>query len=159
MTGRGLKYLLAGAVGLAMLAGGANAETKLRIAVETTPGDPLNVMLATFRDELKASAGDEVAIEFFDGGALGDEAALHLREVVQGLPQLELMSLRRCGRQALLVKLVTADRETFGTGLFDGRLAHRRNHPGKDKADLAVAERRRGRGRLSTHLRRRQCQR
>lgn len=72
-----LKSMLAAvAVGLAMIAGTADAQTKLRIAVETTPGDPLNVMLSTFRDELKASAGDQVEIEFFDGGSLGDENAL-----------------------------------------------------------------------------------
>lgn len=54
----------------------AEAQTKLRLAVETTPGDPLNVMLAAFRDELQKTAGDEVAIEFFEGGSLGDESAL-----------------------------------------------------------------------------------
>ncbi|MGV6875719.1 TRAP transporter substrate-binding protein [Pseudochelatococcus sp. B33] len=54
----------------------ASAQTKLRLAVETTPGDPLNVMLATFRDELQKTAGGEVDIEFFEGGALGDENAL-----------------------------------------------------------------------------------
>ena len=63
------------ALGIAM-ASQASAQTNLRIAVETTPGDPLNVMLSTFRDALAESAGDAVNIEFFDGGALGDEVAL-----------------------------------------------------------------------------------
>lgn len=54
----------------------ASAQAKLRLAVETTPGDPLNVMLATFRDELGKTAGGEADIEFFEGGALGDESAL-----------------------------------------------------------------------------------
>lgn len=54
----------------------AGAQTKLRLAVETTGRDPTNVMLGTFRDELKALAGDEVEIDYFEGGALGDEAAL-----------------------------------------------------------------------------------
>lgn len=64
---------------MAMALGGsvvATAQTKLRLAVETTGRDPTNVMLGTFRDELKASAGDQVAIEYFEGGALGDEGAL-----------------------------------------------------------------------------------
>lgn len=52
------------------------AETRMRLAVETTSGDPTHVMLTTFRDALEASAGDEVAITFNDGGSLGDENAL-----------------------------------------------------------------------------------
>lgn len=54
----------------------ASAQTKLRLAVETTGRDPTNVMLGTFRDELEALAGDEVEIDYFEGGALGDEGAL-----------------------------------------------------------------------------------
>ncbi|GGA69071.1 C4-dicarboxylate ABC transporter substrate-binding protein [Nitratireductor aestuarii] len=46
------------------------------MAVETTPGDPTNVMLATFRDELAATKADAFKLEFFDGGSLGDEGAL-----------------------------------------------------------------------------------
>lgn len=61
--------LLAGA-----LAAPAQAQTNLRMAVETTPGDPLNIMLSAFRDELEQ--GDAFTVDFFDGGALGDEEAL-----------------------------------------------------------------------------------
>ncbi|MBW3095846.1 TRAP transporter substrate-binding protein [Pseudohoeflea coraliihabitans] len=60
----------------ALYASTAMAEVKLRLAVETTSGDPTNVMLAEFRDNLAEAAGDEVEIEFFDGGSLGDEFAL-----------------------------------------------------------------------------------
>lgn len=49
---------------------------KLRLAVETTPGDPLNIMLDTFRDALQTSAEEEVELEFFEGGALGSESDL-----------------------------------------------------------------------------------
>ncbi len=56
---------------LGMSAGMAAAETKLRIAVETTSGDPLNAMLAGFRDALEESAGDDFDIDFFEGNALG----------------------------------------------------------------------------------------
>jgi len=70
------KMGLFAALTLAILSPAANAQTTLRLAVETTPGDPLNVMLTTFRDELQKSAGSDVTIEFFEGGALGDETAL-----------------------------------------------------------------------------------
>ncbi|NAO94710.1 MULTISPECIES: TRAP transporter substrate-binding protein [unclassified Halomonas] len=62
---------------------------KLRLAVETTSGDPLNVMLTSFRDALQASAEERVELEFFEGGALGSESDLIqlLRaEQVQVLP-------------------------------------------------------------------------
>jgi tripartite ATP-independent transporter DctP family solute receptor len=74
-----LRKLTAGLVAgmaLAALTSEVSAQTNLRIAVETPPGEPLNVMLTTFRDELQASAGDDVAIEFFESGAIGDEVAL-----------------------------------------------------------------------------------
>lgn len=64
------------AIALTTLATSAGAQTPLRLAVETTPGDPLNVMLTTFRDELQQTAGDAVEVEFFEAGALGDESAL-----------------------------------------------------------------------------------
>ncbi|MFC6486764.1 TRAP transporter substrate-binding protein [Nitratireductor sp. GCM10026969] len=67
---------LAAAAALALSAHGAAAQTELRLAVETTPGDPLNVMLTHFRDALSESAGDEVTLDFYEGGALGDEVAL-----------------------------------------------------------------------------------
>lgn len=55
----------------------AEAQTQMRLAVETTAGDPTHVMLSAFRDALTESAGDEVAIEFYEGGALGDENTLN----------------------------------------------------------------------------------
>jgi len=50
------------------------AETKLTMAVETPPGDPLNLMLTVFKDDLLASEGFN--IEFFESGAMGNETAL-----------------------------------------------------------------------------------
>ncbi|MET3791302.1 TRAP transporter substrate-binding protein [Aquamicrobium terrae] len=73
------KYKLAALAAIGLVIGftaGADAQTRLRLAVETTGRDPTNVMLGAFRDELQAAAGDEVAIEYFEGGALGDENAL-----------------------------------------------------------------------------------
>jgi TRAP-type transport system periplasmic protein len=71
-----LRLACASAIAVGMLAGAASAQTKLRLAVETTSGDPTNVMLSTFRDRFAEAAGDEVELEFFDGGSLGDEDAL-----------------------------------------------------------------------------------
>lgn len=63
------------AIALAM-ASAATAQTHMRLAVETTSGDPTHVMLSTFREALEASAGDQVSTTFNDGGSLGDENAL-----------------------------------------------------------------------------------
>lgn len=69
-----LKLACASAVVFGTLSFGAQAQS-LRMAVETTPGDPTNVILATFRDELQA-ANTGLDLQFFDGGSLGDEGAL-----------------------------------------------------------------------------------
>ncbi|SIN84260.1 TRAP transporter substrate-binding protein [Vannielia litorea] len=52
----------------------ALADTPIKMAVETPPGDPLNLMLTTFRDTL--SQGGGFVPDFYESGALGDEAAL-----------------------------------------------------------------------------------
>ncbi len=67
---------VAATLGLGVFAAPVAAQTKMRMAVETNSGDPLNIMLAGFRDALAKSAGSAVTIEFFEGGALGDETAL-----------------------------------------------------------------------------------
>jgi tripartite ATP-independent transporter DctP family solute receptor len=48
---------------------------KLKLSVESPQGDPLNVMLRAFAGSLEKRVGDKVALEIFDGGALGDEIA------------------------------------------------------------------------------------
>lgn len=75
MTRTNTKILASVAIGL-MMGTAALAQTPMRLAVETTSGDPTHVMLSTFRDELTKSAGDAVSITFNDGGSLGDEHAL-----------------------------------------------------------------------------------
>lgn len=68
---------MAGMTAVAMfVATMAPAQTNMRLAVETTSGDPTHVMLSTFRDTLAESAGDAVTFTFNDGGSLGDENAL-----------------------------------------------------------------------------------
>jgi len=67
---------LALAVSFALPGAAARAEaTDLRLSVETPQGEPLNVMLRAFADALAERAGDQVTIEIFDGGVLGDEIA------------------------------------------------------------------------------------
>ena len=56
---------------------------KLRLSVESTPGASTQHMLASFRDALKAEMGDDVQIEYFDSGTLGDEI-VHMQQVRTG---------------------------------------------------------------------------
>ena len=56
---------------------------KLRLSVESTPGAATQHMLASFRDYLKGELGDQVEIEFFDSGTLGDEI-VHMEQVRTG---------------------------------------------------------------------------
>ncbi|HSR73064.1 MAG TPA: TRAP transporter substrate-binding protein [Kiloniellales bacterium] len=63
---------------------GAQAQPlELRLSVESTPGAATQQMLAAFRDALKEEMGDDVAIEFFDSGTLGDEI-VHMEQVRTG---------------------------------------------------------------------------
>ena len=56
--------------------GPVSADTvNLKLSVETPQGDPLNVMLRAFAESLGNRVGDQVSIEIFDGGVLGDEIA------------------------------------------------------------------------------------
>ncbi|MBY6048565.1 TRAP transporter substrate-binding protein [Vannielia litorea] len=68
-----LSFALATALA-ALPMGNAMAETPIKMAVETPPGDPLNLMLTTFRDTLTEGGG--FTPDFYESGALGDEAAL-----------------------------------------------------------------------------------
>lgn len=56
---------------------------KIRMSVESTPGSSTQQMLAAFRDALKKEMGDDVAIEYFDSGTLGDEI-VHMQQVRTG---------------------------------------------------------------------------
>lgn len=67
-----------------LFSAGAPADAlKLRLSVESTPGAPTQHMLAAFRDALKAELGDQVEIEYFDSGTLGDEI-VHMQQVRTG---------------------------------------------------------------------------
>ena len=56
---------------------------KLRLSVESTPGASTQHMLASFRDALKEEMGNDVNIEYFDSGTLGDEI-VHMQQVRTG---------------------------------------------------------------------------
>jgi len=74
---------LAGAALFAAPALMAQEPLKLRLSVESTPGAATQHMLAQFRDALKEELGDQVEIEFFDSGTLGDEI-VHMQQVRTG---------------------------------------------------------------------------
>lgn len=80
----GLTTLMPVLLATALFSSGANAEVlKLRLSVESTPGASTQHMLASFRDALKAELGDQVDIEYFDSGTLGDEI-VHMQQVRTG---------------------------------------------------------------------------
>jgi tripartite ATP-independent transporter DctP family solute receptor len=56
---------------------------KLRLSVESTPGASTQHMLAAFRDALQTALGNQVEIEYFDSGTLGDEI-VHMQQVRTG---------------------------------------------------------------------------
>ncbi len=73
-----------GAAAIFFASTAAMADTlKLRLSVESTPGASTQHMLASFRDALKAEMGDDVEIDFFDSGTLGDEI-VHMQQVRTG---------------------------------------------------------------------------
>jgi len=80
----GLTRLLALSLTTLCVCSAANAEVlKMRLSVESTPGASTQYMLASFRDALEAELGDQVSIEFFDSGTLGDEI-VHMQQVRTG---------------------------------------------------------------------------
>ncbi|MCO4319523.1 TRAP transporter substrate-binding protein [Phyllobacterium sp. 21LDTY02-6] len=119
----------------------AAAQTKMRLAVETTSGDPTNVMLAAFRDELKNTTGDAFAIEFADGGSLGDENAL--AELIRA-GAVEVIPLGSDGVAALDAKFSIFDTPFLFSGkeqaraMLDGELGQIMAASLKEKANLEV---------------------
>ncbi|WP_180355971.1 TRAP transporter substrate-binding protein [Aliirhizobium smilacinae] len=119
----------------------AAAQTKMRLAVETTGGDPTNVMLTTFRDELKKTSGDAFSIEFADGGSLGDENAL--AELIRA-GVVEVIPLGSDGVAALDAKFSIFDTPFLFSGkeqaraALDGELGQIMAASLKEKANLEV---------------------
>ncbi len=83
--------LLALSLATVFVCSSASADVlKLRLSVESTPGASTQHMLASFRDFLKGELGDQVDIEFFDSGTLGDEI-VHMEQVRTG--QLDIIPI------------------------------------------------------------------
>lgn len=101
------------------------ADSKLTMAVETPPGDPLNLMLATFRDDLLTAGGFEA--DFYDSGAMGDEKALTelLRAGQVGVVPLGSDIVELDPKFAIFdLPFLFADKETART-LLDGELGEK----------------------------------
>lgn len=59
------------------------AAFKLKISVESTPGSATQYILAAFRDALKAEFGNQIEVDYYDSGTLGDEI-VHMQQVRTG---------------------------------------------------------------------------
>ena len=137
-----LKSLLAGLLAATVLGTtGARAEAlKLRLSVESTPGSATQHMLASFRDALAAELGDEVEIEFFDSGTLGDEI-VHMQQVRTG--QLDVIpigsdAVQLDARWAVFdIPFLFADRAAVAA-VLDGEIGSRLDESFQKSAGLKV---------------------
>lgn len=136
------EMILAGLLGAMMLVGGpASAEPlKLRLSVESTPGAPTQYMLASFRDALQAELGDEVEIEYFDSGTLGDEI-VHMQQVRTG--QLDVIPIGSDAVQldakwaVFDIPFLFSDRDTVAR-VLDGDIGRQLDESFQDSAGLKV---------------------
>lgn len=130
------------ALALSLLAAaGVQAEPlKLRLSVESTPGASTQHMLASFRDALKAEMGDDVEIEFFDSGTLGDEI-VHMQQVRTG--QLDVIPIGSDAVQldpkfaVFDIPFLFGSREQAGT-LLDGPIGAELDKSFQENAGLKV---------------------
>ena len=137
-----IKPLLAGILAAAVLgADVAQAEPlKLRLSVESTPGSATQHMLASFRDALKAEMGDQVEIEFFDSGTLGDEI-VHMQQVRTG--QLDVIPIGSDAVQldskwaVFDIPFLFADREAVAA-VLDGEIGKQLDESFQASAGLKV---------------------
>lgn len=122
-------------------AGTTSAETlTLRMSVESTPGAPTQYILGAFRDALQEEMGDDVEIEYFDSGTLGDEI-VHMEQVRTG--QLDVYPL---GSDAITLDskwavfdmpFLFADRETVAR-VLDGEIGEALDSSMQERAGLKV---------------------
>lgn len=138
-TGGSLFALLLAAA--AFVGNAASAETlKLRLSVESTPGAPTQQMLAAFRDELQAELGDQVEIEYFDSGTLGDEI-VHMQQVRTG--QLDVIPIGSDAVQldskwaVFDIPFLFADREAVAR-VLDGDIGNQLDTSFQEQAGLKV---------------------
>jgi TRAP-type transport system periplasmic protein len=139
LPGLAVASILALAAGA--LAAPAEADTlKLRMSVESTPGAPTQYILGAFRDALNEEMGDDVEIEYFDSGTLGDEI-VHMEQVRTG--QLDVYPL---GSDAVTLDpkwavfdmpFLFPDRETVAR-VLDGEVGEELDRSMQDRAGLKV---------------------
>ena len=124
---------------LAAEAAGA-ADLDLRMSVESAPGAATQVMLAAFRDALQEELGDAVAIEYFDGGTLGDEI-VHMEMVRTG--QLDVIPIGSDAVQldakwaVFDMPFLIPDRDT-ASRILDGDIGEQLAASMRESADLQV---------------------
>ena len=132
--------LCAPLAGLAIAEPAAAADLDLKMSVESAPGAATQVMLAAFRDALKDELGDAVAIDYYDGGTLGDEI-VHMEMVRSG--QLDVIPI---GSDAVQLDAKWAifdmpflfpDRDT-ASRILDGEIGQELAASMRKSADLQV---------------------
>jgi TRAP-type transport system periplasmic protein len=134
-----IALLLLPAVAPAFPGAGA-AELEMRMSVESAPGAATQVMLAAFRDALQEELGDAVAIEYFDGGTLGDEI-VHMEMVRTG--QLDVIPIGSDAVQldakwaVFDMPFLIPDREVAAR-ILDGEIGQQLTESMRASADLQV---------------------
>jgi TRAP-type transport system periplasmic protein len=126
--------------GLSAIPGAGAAELEMRMSVESAPGAATQVMLAAFRDALQEELGDAVAIEYFDGGTLGDEI-VHMEMVRTG--QLDVIPIGSDAVQldakwaVFDMPFLIPDREVAAR-ILDGEIGDQLTESMRASADLQV---------------------
>jgi tripartite ATP-independent transporter DctP family solute receptor len=132
--------LLVPLAGLAATDPAAAADLELRMSVESAPGAATQVMLAAFRDALQEEMGEAVAIEYFDGGTLGDEI-VHMEMVRTG--QLDVIpigsdAVQLDSKWAIFdMPFLIPDREVAAK-ILDGEIGAELTQSMRENADLQV---------------------
>ena len=132
--------LLGSLAGFLPVAGAGAADLDLKMSVESAPGAATQVMLAAFRDALKEELGDAVAIEYFDGGTLGDEI-VHMEMVRSG--QLDVIPIGSDAVQldakwaVFDMPFLIPDREV-ASKILDGEIGQQLTASMRENADLQV---------------------
>jgi tripartite ATP-independent transporter DctP family solute receptor len=132
--------LLAPLAGFVTAGGARAADLTVKMSVESAPGAATQVMLAAFRDALQEELGDTVAIEYFDGGTLGDEI-VHMEMVRSG--QLDVIPIGSDAVQldskwaVFDMPFLIPDREV-ASKILDGEIGQELTASMRASADLQV---------------------
>jgi tripartite ATP-independent transporter DctP family solute receptor len=132
--------LLVGLVCLGSVDSQAAGGFTLKISVESTPGSATQYMLASFRDALQAEFGDEIKVDYYDSGTLGDEI-VHMQQVRTG--QLDVVPIGSDAVQldnkwaVFDMMFLFSSREVAGK-LLDGEIGQKLDASFQEKAGLKV---------------------